>query len=300
MKRSCAPVLSPALSPAPTRQQETLPESSSPQAGCPAGLGEPRSWQAAAMAPCSSQRNFRHPIGKPCWCPTSMRTRDPDAAEEHPHGPRGPTLPTLHSDILCPPHAKGLGLMPFLHLGSTCSPRQGRIQEIFLHLTLLGHLIFEAQESVLLPVLSLPPRSNFQEVPSLGSRSILRASRGALHPQLGGCKLPELSCSQALPEPAQGLAPTPAHSPDHGQARSRRAPHFPRHVAEARCFFPRKGGLQPGFCFGNHRRRSGSLRANPSSLRLLGSRQETPSLPGSSAERAADTRSAYSQQSPET
>lgn len=40
-----------------------------------------------------------------------------------------PHCPPLHSEMLCPLHAKGLGL------GSTCSPRQGRIERIFLSLS---------------------------------------------------------------------------------------------------------------------------------------------------------------------
>lgn len=42
-------------------------------------------------------------------------------------------------------------------------------------------------------------------------------------------------------------------------------------------FLPQQ--LGPGSCFGNHRRQSSSLRANPSCPPLLGSRQETASLP---------------------
>lgn len=91
------------------------------------------------------------------------------------------------------PVAKGLGLRPFLHLGSTCSPKQGRILGIFYtSITVLCHLTSEAQESGLVPVLLLPPRSSFQGVPSLGS-----SIKGSSVPAGRGCKHPEQSCNQA-------------------------------------------------------------------------------------------------------
>lgn len=54
-----------------------------------------------------------------------------------------PQYPLLHSTILCPPQvlelnkliAKGCGLMPFLYLNITCSPRQVRIQGICISLS---------------------------------------------------------------------------------------------------------------------------------------------------------------------
>lgn len=171
--------------------------------------------------------------------PTSMRTRD----QRSTHMAHMWTH-TAHpcSDMFCPPRDKGPGFKAISALRQHLHSQVGQDSGNFsFPPSLFSHQTFEAQESGLVPVLLLLPRSSFQGTPSLGSRSILQASRGALHPQPGGCKLPELSRSQA------GPASTGAGSHSSPQPRSQASEEqtgatFSETRGRSEVFLPQEGG----------------------------------------------------------
>lgn len=137
---------------------------------------------------------------------------------------------------------------------STCSPRQGRIQKIFLYSnhspwspTFQGTRIWAGPSTFTSSQKQFPEsHSGLQEHPL--------SIKGSPAPTARGCKCPELSCRQAGAGAGSHCSPQPG---------SQTGATFSKTRGRSEVFVPQEGELQPGLCFSHHQSRGRRLLQTP-------------------------------------